>query len=266
MDATAVFVYGIVQGLTEFLPISSSGHLVLLPHILDIRDPGVFFDLSMHVGTALAVLVYFRSDISLLFWDALGIVRRRRIGGSFYSANLVVSTAATFLCILALEGISSLYARNPSVVALNLAVFGLLMALVDAMAGKSGIGRMRERLHIVGSLWIGFAQSIAIFPGVSRSGVTVTAARVLGLGREEAVRYSFLLSLPVILGGFFYKVLSLEEGSAIPMGQLAAAAVLSFVVGFVAIHCFLGMVRRVGLWVFCLYRIVLAAAVFLFLV
>lgn len=264
MGAASVLAYGVVQGLAEFLPVSSSGHLVLLPRLLGIPDPGLLFDLAMHVGTALAVMVYFRGDLR----DAArGLLRIAGTGGvsgpdSARAANLALTTLVSVACVLALSPLHGAVGRDPRLVAFNLAFFGVLMALCDLRPDRRGAGLLSRGLDVPRASLIGALQGLAVFPGVSRSGATIGAARLLGLGRAEAARYSFLLALPLILGGFLRGLLDARGTDlAFRWAELAGGALVSFLVGLLAIHWFLGMVRRLGLWVFAAYRVLLAAVV-----
>ena len=254
MDFESAIIYGIIQGVTEFLPVSSSGHLALLPLVLKIADPGVFFDLSMHMGTALAVFVYFFRDIVLLF-------KRRD-----HLFNLMITTFCTLLLALIVEKYAS-HGRNPTMIAANLLVFGLFMWWADAKGGKplSGFSKaMTNNKQLRRSVIIGVFQVLALFPGVSRSGVTMGVSRMVGLSRKEAARYSFLLSLPLILIGFFYKLPDASTREDFFIADCLTGASVAFVTGILSIHFFLKFIQRMGLWIFALYRIVLAGLIAFF--
>ena len=243
MHFLEILCYGLIQGLTEFFPVSSSGHLALLPHLLDIADPGLLFDLSMHTGTALAVVIYFRKD----FWDLL------RTPFSPYMINLMVATLTTFGVVLVIKNISYEYGRNPDFIALNLIGFGILLFVAD----KFSCGD--KSLSLKSSILIGLLQALAIFPGVSRSGSTLMMGRFMGLSRMNAARFSFFLSVPIIVGGIFFKLPQFyEESRAFELSSCLSGILISFIVGMSAIHFFLKIFVKVGMGFFCLYRIILA--------
>lgn len=259
-------IYGFIQGMTEFFPISSSGHLALLPHLLKLRDPGVAFDLLMHLGTAFAVLIYFRAQVGDLARAALAFLRRRNHPALPWLKNFFFSTLASLLLIVALRGWAVDYARAIPWIAGNLIFFGVLMFAVDRFAGHTG-GDLRRRESRCRAIAIGLAQALAIFPGVSRSGITLTMGRWVGLDRGQSTQYSFLLSLPIILGGVLKELLALYRGEqantpSLPIILLGTA--LSFGVGMLAIHCFLKIIERWGLATFALYRLLLGGSILYF--
>jgi undecaprenyl-diphosphatase len=267
MDSLSAIIYGLIQGITEFLPVSSSGHLALLPHFLTIKDPGVLFDLAMHVGTALSIVVYFRKEVILILHDLVSIIRSPQSYKKecAWTTNMIVATFVTFGVVLCLKSFAEEYAREAKWISINLIVFGLLMFFADRK-GKSTETKLMGEFTLKRSILIGFSQALAIFPGVSRSGATLTMARFLGLGREESTRFSFLLSLPIILAGFFYKLPSLLNDSALfDWSACLTGMGVSFIVGLVTIHYFLKLIKKIGLGVFTLYRIVLAVFVLNFL-
>ncbi len=255
LDAT---FYGVIQGITEFLPVSSSGHLALLPHYLKIDDPGVAFDLAMHVGTALAVFVYFFKDIKEIVTSAFseGIEKEK---GRNWLFNIGLSTGITFILAYALKDTAEVYGRSAVMISANLVLFGALMWFFDHRGTRSETEFMTAKVDYKRSLLIGLFQGLAVFPGVSRSGGTLTISRFLGLSRIEATRYSFLLSLPVIGAGFVYKLPQLFSAeAAFSITSLVVGLVLSFIVGLATIHYFLKYVSSMGLWIFSIYRFILA--------
>lgn len=267
MDILQATFYGIIQGLTEFLPISSSGHLALLPKFLNIKDPGVAFDLTMHVGTALAVILYFRKELKELikdtFWTVLG-KKEKLTSRSLLPLYMIASTVTTLLLVVVLKGfVESWGARAPKIIAFNLAFFGLLMFWADFKGSKSSNELMVKKDQWKKALLIGFFQGFAIFPGVSRSGATLTISRFLGLERDEASRYSFLLSLPIILGGFVLKLpeLLIADGQGVSIIACLWGTLMSFIMGLLSIHFFLKLIQNLGLGVYAIYRILLAGVI-----
>ena len=259
MDLGWAVVYGIIQGLTEFLPISSSGHLALLPKFFEVQDPGVVFDLVMHVGTAFAVLIYFRKDIYALCLEAWHFIRRDKEHQSHFAINFITATLTSVVMILLIKDLAFTYGRTSTFIAINLIVFGILMWLGDRTQHDS-VDLVKHR-DLKRSILIGVAQSMAVFPGVSRSGATLTAARFVKMERQDAGRFSFLLSLPIILASVAYKLPAIIKGEAISESPLIiiTGVLVSFVCGLVTIHFFLKLIAKAGLGVYAIYRVLLGA-------
>lgn len=260
-------IYGLIQGISEFLPVSSSGHLALLPKVMEFKDPGVAFDLAMHVGTAMAVIVYFWRDLLLLLDSLISKLKgdEENAVGAFYAINLIVATIATLVVALIFKDFAREYARNSTWIAINLMAFGLFMFVSDKFCAQKPSGEMNRKLSWKKALIIGLSQAIAIFPGVSRSGVTIGAARALKLGRVEAARFSFLLSLPIIIGGFIFEVDELTRSASVTMGHCLMGMFVSFAVGLATIHFFIRIISKIGLIYFVLYRFLIAGLVLYFL-
>lgn len=269
MDYLDALIYGPIQGATEFFPISSSGHLALLPRLLQLNDPGVLFDLLMHLGTAFAVLIYFRAQVKDLIMAAWAFCRKKQHPALPWLKNFFISTVASVILILILQEFSLQYGRGPLPIALNLIFFGLLMFGVDYICAKNHTD-LRQQTNGLKAILIGLAQALAIFPGVSRSGVTLTMGRFLGLGRKEATQYSFLLSLPIIFAGVLKKWPQIQtatggEWQHIQPGVVLLGIGLAFTVGLLAIHFFLQLVERWGLGIFALYRLLLGGLILFFI-
>ena len=263
-------VLGLVQGATELLPISSSGHLILVPWLGDwtyLREHDEFnqtFDVALHLGTLLAVGGYFRHDLADLVRAFLASVRRRRIVGPTERAAWLVAIATVPAALVGALGENLIADRlgEPWQIAILLAVFAVLLWLADRTPQRRSLGDLGAR-H---ALAIGIAQSLSLAPGVSRSGVTITAGRFLGLDRDAAARLSFLLLVPITLGAVLYKGVTdvvlgeLPEGTTGPfvVGTLAA-----FASGLAAIWALLGYVRRHSYTIFVVYRLVVAALILL---
>ncbi len=264
MDWITATLYGIIQGLTEFLPVSSSGHLALLPKIMEFKDPGVLFDLSMHVGTAFAIMVYFHKDLLLMVKNLLSVAREKRITPeSSYPINMIISTVSTLVLVLLIKGPAMKFGRASNLIGINLIAFGVLMFISDFRGTKKETDYMFTKIRPLKAFSIGFFQAMAIFPGVSRSGSTLTISRFMGLSRTESTRYSFLLSLPIILGGFILKLPEMIKGDqAFELAPCLLGGIISFVVGFITIHYFLKLIQKLGLGVFSLYRIILGGLIF----
>ncbi len=262
MDYLSALIYGLIQGLTEFLPVSSSGHLALLPFLLDIEDPGVLFDLSMHFGTALSIIVYFRKEVKRLLSDTFSLLTAPQKYGQYSLAvNMIISTIGTVLWVVLLKDFAEEFGRNPLVIAFNLLLFGLFMFVADYFGTKKETQKM-EQFQWVRAIMVGTFQAFAIFPGVSRSGATLTISRFIGMSREEATRYSFLLSLPIIIAGFVYKFPEIVNGnSTFSLSTCFFGVAVSFIVGLVTIHFFLKFIKKMGLFAFSFYRVILAGVI-----
>ncbi len=254
-------LFGVVQGLTEFLPVSSSAHLTLLPWLLGWADPGLGFDVALHTGTLVAVLWYFWRD----WWElAQGALRSASAGQLLGNpeAELFWKVAAASvpaaLIGVAFEHAAEEALRSPLLIATTLTCLGLLLGWADTSPETI---TATERISWSDALWIGCTQAAAIVPGVSRSGVTITTARFRGVAREPAARFSFLLSTPIIAGATILKVKSLIAALHDP-GQLLAL-VASAVAGFAAIGVLMRYVRSKSYRPFVVYRLAVAAFVVL---
>ena len=265
MTGLQIIVLAVVQGLTEFLPVSSSGHLVLVPYLVNWTDQGLAFDVAVHAGSLVAVCAFFREDI-------LGLLRgaRQVLGGEtkLPQANMALAiglgTIPAAIAGLLFASWIEANLRDPAVIVVTLSGYGVLMALADRF-GKSE--RVIAGVTIRDAVIIGCAQALALVPGTSRSGVTITAARVLGFGRRDAARFSFLLSAPVILLATLYKGFELVTGdAAVPWGQLGLGAAVSAIVAYLSIEFFMRFVSSIGLAPFAIYRLALAAVIFYVLV
>jgi undecaprenyl-diphosphatase len=261
-------VLGIVQGLTELLPISSSGHLILVPWVADWRyleehsDFNKTFDVALHLGTLVAVVAYFLADISRLIaaWFRSVGARAIRTDDERLAWLVLIATIPGLIAGAAGESFIEDHLGQPWQIGINMAVFAIVLWLADRTAER----RQMQRLGYGEGFGIGIAQALALMPGVSRSGITISAGRFLGLTRESAARFSFLMLVPVTLGAVVFKgvtdvlLADLPPGSAGPfiVGTLAAAAS-----GFVAIDVLLGYVRRHNYTPFVLYRLVLALVI-----
>ena len=265
MDPIHAIVLAIVQGLSEFLPISSSGHLILVPSLLGWPDQGLAFDVAVHVGTLVAVVGYFRVQLLRMARAWFGSLAGR---GMTPDARLawcvIVGTVPVGLVGLAFGDLIEQMLRNPMFVAGTLTGFGILMWLADRL------GAQRRDEYSVGwrdALLIGAAQALALMPGTSRSGVTMTMARTLGLTRVGSARFSFLLAVPGIAmaGGWEFLKLVTGPGNGADWSTMGLGLVVSAVTGYFCIHILLRFIQRFGLLPFALYRVALAVAIVLIL-
>jgi len=259
------FILGAVQGFSEFLPVSSSGHLVLVPWIFGWQDPGLAFDVFLHLGTACALILYFWSDLWRIFWAGLRSVWERRVG---YDVDRMLfwwivwgTIPAVVLGFSIGDWIEATF-RSPLLVAFFLALFGFIIYWFDERYPAT---RSLEELSWADSLLIGFAQALALIPGVSRSGSTMAIARRLGFNRYSAARFSFLLSVPVVMGalGLESRNILSQLGGSISLGYLVTGFLSSFFVGLISIHFLLEFLKQASLRVFAWYRLFVAIAILL---
>lgn len=258
-----LFVLTIVQGITEFLPISSSGHLLLVPVVTGWPDQGLDLDAAVHVGTLLAVLVYFWRDVIRLMATPLpkgGKDRRDARRLLFY---LAVGTVPAIVAGYLIHTYAPEIFRSAKIVAWTVLGYGVLLYLVDRFSPR--IKRI-EHIGLGGALLIGTAQMLALVPGTSRSGITMTAGRLLGLERPEAARYAMLLSIPATAAAGALALKDVVSGeSAVSMSQTGIAIGLTFVFALLAIWFLMAVLRRISFAPFALYRVLLGVALIVWL-
>lgn len=255
-----IVVLAVVQGLTEFLPVSSSGHLVLVPSFFGWGDQGLAFDVAVHFGSLLAVCVFFRNDILALLRGSLQVASLRVDSPeSRLALGLALGTIPAAIAGLTLAGWIEENLRDPRVIVYTLAGYAVLMIVADRY-GRSE--RNIADVRLVDAFLVGCAQALALVPGTSRSGVTITAGRILGFSRQDAARFSFLLSVPVILLASAYKTIELVSGDdAVPWAELGIGVLISSIVAYLSIEFFMRFVSRIGLLPFAVYRIALAGVI-----
>ena len=257
MEIFQLLTLAIVQGLTEFLPISSSAHLILVPRLFGWPDQGLAFDVAVHIGSLLAVVVYFRRDIAALLLDWLASCRvRHEVGQSRLAWGVLIGTIPAAGAGLLLNDWIETALRSPLVIAATTIGFGLLLWLADTRGQRN---RNENSLSWRDILLIGAAQALALVPGTSRSGITMTAALALGLTREAAARFSFLLAIPLISLAGAYKTLQLVQQSevAIDWVTLSWGIALSATAAWLCIHLFLSWIARSSMLPFVIYRLLL---------
>jgi undecaprenyl-diphosphatase len=264
MSLLEAIVLGVVQGLTEFLPISSTGHLRIVPAFLGWEDPGAAFTAVTQLGTMTAVLLYFRDDLIRITRAWLASVRdrskRRELDARLGWYILLGTVPIGVFGVLFKDQIET-GARDLYLIGVALIVLGLILAAADRSAK---LEREVEQIKTKDGFWMGMAQALALIPGVSRSGSTITAGLFLGLNRAAAARFSFLLSVPaVVLSGLFElsSIIEGEEGAHVGAGALIAATACAFVVGYASIAFLLRFLANHTMFVFVAYRVVLGALV-----
>jgi undecaprenyl-diphosphatase len=261
MDNFQAFVLALLQGLTEFLPISSSAHLILLPNIVDWPDQGLAFDVAVHFGTLTAVVVYFREELSGM---AASWLRSLKTGNPDAEARLawavLLGTIPLGLFGLLGHNFIETALRSPLVIATTTIVFGLLLWYADVKGPQT---RCEYRLNAWRVLVIALAQALALIPGTSRSGATITAGMLVGLDRTSAARFSFLLSVPAILLAAGYESSKLLGNDvAIHWTPIVLGVVVAAVSAYTCIHYFLKLLDRIGMLPFVVYRLILGVVLF----
>jgi undecaprenyl-diphosphatase len=259
-------VMGVVQGLTEFLPISSSGHLILVPAMLGWDDPfitSLAFSVMLHMGTLVALLVYFREDWLRLVPAGLAALRDRTFGDDpdrKLAWLLLATTIPAIIAGLILGDSVETAVRQPGLVALMLLVGAAILWVADRAKGSRAIGGLTFPI----ALGIGAAQAIALIPGISRSGISIAAGRFAGLDRPSAARFSFLMAAPIIAMAGAYETIKLIRAGAesgVELGPMVVGMLAALISGLLAIHFLLRWLAGHSLDIFVLYRIVLAAIV-----
>ncbi len=269
MEIFAAAILGIIQGLTEFLPVSSSAHLILVPWFFGWKPEGLAFDVSLHVGTAIAVLVFFRSDWLRLAREFLIGLKEGNLFGNksrMLVWFLVVGTLPALVLGLLLDETVETRLRSPLITVFTLAALGALLLFAER---KSRQNRTIEVFTWTDSLWIGFSQAIALIPGVSRSGITMTTAMLRDTTRTDAARFSFLLSTPVIVGAGILQGWRLIkavhhpiEGTApVQWSVLFVGVMCAAITGFLCIKFFLRYLQKRSFVPFVIYRFLLAGVV-----
>lgn len=255
MDILQIIVLALVQGLTEFLPISSSAHLILVPVLTGWDDQGLAFDVAVHVGTLTAVVLYFRKEISKMIFAWFASFKGKHSEDSKLAWGVLIGTIPVGIAGLLFKDVISEHLRTPLVIAATTIIFGFLLWYAD-WSGKRK--RDEHTLSWKDIIFIGCAQAIALIPGTSRSGITITAGLLLGLTAPAAARFSFLLSIPVIvLAGGVETLEYLEVASINDMNDLIIGALISAVSAYLCIHYFLMLLERVGMTPFVIYRLIL---------
>ena len=243
MDWIQAFILGIIQGLTEFLPISSSGHLVLAQHFLGIETPGVLLEVILHMGTLVAILIYFHDDIRQLFQSALKDQENSRK----YIMHLVIATVpAVCIGLLFQDIIETTF--TPSIVKWMLFVTGVVVGSTYFFQNRS-----RRDLVAITALCIGFAQAFAVLPGISRSGVTISLALMIGVQHEKAAQFAFFMAIPVLLGAGLLQLFTIDYQVTISFMPLFVGFISSGVTGYLVINWLLAVVSRGKFYLFSLY-------------
>lgn len=253
MDYLQIIILALIQGITEFLPISSSAHLILPAQLLGWEDQGLAFDIAVHVGSLAAVMMYFRRDLARYLTSGWTMLARRRFDDHADElGKLAVATVPIVICGALLKDVVEADLRSVPVIAAATIGFGVLLGLADTRHGE------RSAITWTDALFIGAMQVLALIPGTSRSGITITAALLLGLSRTRAARFSFLLSIPTIGGAGLLAVTDLlSAGGGVDWGVLLSGAILSGMAAYACISAFIALVERTGMLPYVVYRLAL---------
>lgn len=275
MSTLETIVLALIQGLTEFLPISSSAHLILPSQLFGWEDQGLAFDVAVHVGTLLAVIGYFRRDLQQILGAWLLSFKGQHSTESRLAWQIALATIPAVLIGWLASDVVEQYARSITVIATTTILFGLLLWWADyrsrtplgngTLASQGQPPRSEYAVTWKQTLIIGLVQAVALIPGTSRSGITMTAALFLGLSRTAAARFSFLLSIPIIvLAGSYEGMKLVKAGDAVDWSTILLGAAISFISALLCIHGFLKLLEKISLLPFVIYRIVLGLGLYLF--
>ncbi|MGB7404843.1 MAG: undecaprenyl-diphosphate phosphatase [Pacificimonas sp.] len=267
MSFLQLLIIAIVQGVTEFLPISSSGHLILIPKLTDLPDQGPLIDVAVHVGTLAAIIVYFWRDVGLLArggFASVGVGRKRASAPMEMRLfwYIVAGTVPAVLLGLFLKTGGYLEEfRSTQLVAVNLIFWGIVLGIADRFGKQE---KSFEQVGLKDAVIVGLFQALALIPGTSRSGITMSAARFLGYTRVESARFSFLLSIPAIAGAGLLAVLDLADATAGMQQDALIAGALTFVAAILTMVFLMQFLKKASMMVFVVYRIAMGVALLMF--
>lgn len=264
MSVIESIILALIQGFTEFLPISSSAHLILPSQLLGWQDQGLAFDVAVHVGTLLAVVLYFRREVGELLVGWVASLKGSHSAHSRLAWLIIWGTIPAGLAGLLGGDLIENFGRSALVIATTTIVFGLLLWFADARAAEQ---QQIEQLTLRQVMVIGAAQALALIPGTSRSGITMTAGMMLGLTKTAAARFSFLLSIPIIIMAGGYQGMKLiQQPEAVAWLPVVIGVITSFAAAYVCIHVFLQVISRMGMLPFVIYRLALGTLLFVFFI
>ena len=271
MDWIQVVLLSLIQGLTEFLPISSSAHLVLPAQLTDWPDQGLAFDVAVHFGTLLAVITYFRRDLLQMlaaFTRAPAMLSNLGWRPTLQQTadhdeyldlviKLVLATLPVVIVGFATKDIIEENLRTLSVIATTTILFAVVLWIADRRPGSRSLASWSD------TVWIGLAQTLALVPGTSRSGITIAVALLVGLNRVAAARFSFLLAIPTIAGAQLLLTLDLmSESNSVDLAPIAVGGLIAFASAYLSIHFFIRLLDRFGMMPYVIYRLVLGSVLF----
>lgn len=255
MTILQAIVYGIIQGLTEFLPISSTAHLIFIPKLLGWPDMGTAFDVALHLGTLVAVIAFFYKDWIKLI--SAGLTRPGSKNGKLFWYIVIACIPGGIVGVLFDNKVETIFRKNLIIIAVMMIVMGIVLYMADKWGSNNDDA---EDIGLGRSLIIGISQALAVIPGVSRSGITMSAGLFAGLNKEEAARFSFLLSTPIVFGAGVFKLKDLFEHPVASVPAFSVAVITSAIVGFLCIKFLLDYLRKRDYKVFVGYRIIVGIA------
>ena len=262
MTLLQVIVLAIIQGITEFLPVSSSGHLALVPVLAGWPDQGLVMDVAVHVGTLGAVIVYLRRDILKICLGLLRLTRGETDDGARLAGLVLISGLPVFAAGFLLSKFVGGALREPAIIGWAFVIFGIVLFISDRIGEEK---RTVSDLKVADAFIIGFGQACALIPGASRAGTTITMARFLGIDRREAARFSMLMSIPAIVGaGTLLGIDVIKSGDSVFQTWVITATALAFFAALIAIYAMMGWLRRQNYTPFVIYRILLGVVILLF--
>lgn len=251
MDFIHIFILSIVQGITEFLPISSQSHLILTSYLLGLKDQGLGFDVALHFGSLLAIIIYYRKEIRSLF--------SLSDEGLNYLRLIIIGSIPLPIIGLLFIDIISQNMRSVFSIALMTILFALILYLADLT--KKGVVTKFENISIYTIIFIGLMQTLAIMPGVSRSGIVITAALLANFSREDSIKIAFLLSIPAIFMATVYQSMKLYEvGNIEILNEHLLGMILSFIFSYITIHLFISTINKISFTPYIIYRLILGIA------
>jgi len=252
LEALKFVTLGIIQGLTEFIPVSSTAHLIIIRELLHWGDLGLSFDMAIHLGTLLALVIYMRKDL----YDV--IVRNR-----YLLLLIIIATIPGAIFGFILEGVVESYFRSLFIIGIVISLFGIIFFVADRMSSHS---MALKDMHLKDAIIIGLSQALAIIPGVSRSGATLTGAFLCGLKRSDSARFSFLLSIPIIGGAGLVSLMKIikEPSASLSPSGMALGILSSFIFGYIAVHFMLNYLKKHNVNIFVYYRLILGIFLIIF--
>jgi undecaprenyl-diphosphatase len=260
MEILDLIFLSFIQGITEFLPVSSSAHLIILGEYLESEEQDILFDVSVHLGTLFAATIYFRKEVEAMLMGFT--LKEEHKDGTKLLVNIFVAVCPILLIGFLSRDLVDLYLRNPLIIAYATIIFGVVLYVADKANSKSN---NLNSISLIQSLVIGLSQCLALIPGTSRSGITISAALFLGISREAAAKFSFLLAIPTIGAIAFSEIIKLNFNQLVVQAdKLLLSILISFFVAYFSIDIFLKILDRIGFTPFVVYRIVLGLLLILF--
>ncbi|MFA9456939.1 undecaprenyl-diphosphatase UppP [Halalkalibacter sp. AB-rgal2] len=269
MSIIEAIIFGIVQGITEFLPISSTAHIIITQMIFNYQFPGLSFEIFLHLASVLAVVIYFRRDLIEVivgFFQYFTNKSKENRTQFFFAIYIVVATGITGVLGMLLEGSIGESLKTPAVIAVSLTITGIFLIIIERIVRYGN--RKEDEMTFIDSMIVGLGQTLAVFPGISRSGATLITALFIGLNRETAVRYSFLLAIPVILGSTVLAIGDFTQGSLVAdigIVPLIIAFIVTFIFSWIGIVWLIGFLKQSKLIYFAIYCFVAAIFVYFYL-